>query len=217
MCGVFGFAAKENEPVDLRILKRIAAITESRGPHAWGMAWVDGRGKMRSYKQSGRITDAMGLLDMAKDARMLIGHCRWATHGDPANNLNNHPHDGGDAWVVHNGVIYDYERIAKKHRLWMSTECDSEVLGLMLRDFAGKPYQRFRRVVKEAKGIGPFVMLALWPDRLMAARENGQPLHEGRTDDAYYLASLPAGLPGKVRAIPEGHHYEIADEKENEV
>lgn len=214
MCGVFGFAAKHDEPVDLRILGRIAAVTETRGPHAWGMAWVDSAGKLRSYKQSGRITDAMGLLEMASDARLLIGHCRFATHGDPSVNINNHPHDGGDAWVIHNGVIYDYERIARKHRLWMTTDCDSEVLGLMLRDFGGKPHQRFRKVVSEAKGISPFVMMALWPDRLMAARENGQPLHEGQTKDAYYLGSLASGLPGRIRAIPEGKHYEIADESE---
>lgn len=216
MCGVFGFASKENQRVDMTILKRIAAITETRGPHAWGMAWVDSKGKMRSFKQSGRITDSMGLLSMAKDAVMLIGHCRWATHGDPSNNLNNHPHDGGDAWVVHNGIIWDHEKIAMRHRLWTTTECDSEVLGLMLQTFSGKPHQRFRKVVSEAKGISPFVMLALWPDRLMAARENGQPLHEGQTKDAYYLASLPTGLPGKIRAIPEGRHYEIADAKEDE-
>ena len=216
MCGVFGFASKDKASVDLRVLKEVAAVTESRGPHAWGMAWVDARGKMRSYKQSGRITDAIGLLDMARGAKMLIGHCRWATHGDPANNLNNHPHDGGDAWVVHNGVIGHYATLAHKHGLWMNTDCDSEVLGLMLQQFPGKPHQRFRRAVDEAKGISPFVMLALWPDRLMAARENNQPLYEGQTKDAYYLASLPMGLPGKVRQVPPGKHYEIADESEDE-
>lgn len=216
MCGVFGFASKNGKPVDLKILKEVAAVTESRGPHAWGLAWVDKKGRMFSYKQSGRVTDAMGLLDMARGAQMLIGHCRWATHGDPANNLNNHPHDGGDAWVVHNGVIYNYETIARRHGLWMNTDCDSEVLGLMLQQFKGKPHQRFRRVVDEAKGISPFVMLALWPDRLMAARENGQPLYEGQTGNAIYLASLPEGLPGKVRSVPMGRHYEIADAKEDE-
>jgi glucosamine 6-phosphate synthetase-like amidotransferase/phosphosugar isomerase protein len=212
MCGVFGFAAKNDEPVNLGILKMLARTTEMRGPHAWGLAWVDARGRMRSFKQSGAITDSLGLLAMAKDARLLIGHCRYATHGDPANNLNNHPHDGGDAWVVHNGVIGHYRSLLDRHRLTASTDCDSEVLGLMLREFNGEPHHRFRRAVDEAKGVSPFVMLALWPDRLIAARENGQPLHMGETKESFYLASLPYGLPGRVTPVREGRNLEIAED-----
>ena len=76
---------------DLKLLRRLATVTEQRGPHAFGFAWVDGRGRLRSYRQTGRITDHLGLLAAARDARLLIGHTRWATQGDPADNLNNHP------------------------------------------------------------------------------------------------------------------------------
>lgn len=210
MCGIFGYVAKQDKAVDLSILRRIATITETRGPHAWGLAWVDSRGKMRNYKQTGRVSDSLGLLAMAKDARMLIGHCRWATHGDPANNLNNHPHDGGDAWVVHNGVIVDYREIAERHDLEMVTECDSEVLGLMLQKFGGKPMARAARACREAMGSSPFATMMLWPDRLIAARANRQPLHVGETRDAYYLASLGWGLPGLVKQIADGQILEYA-------
>jgi glucosamine 6-phosphate synthetase-like amidotransferase/phosphosugar isomerase protein len=210
MCGIFGYVAKESEPVDLSILRRIAAITETRGPHAWGLAWVDGRGRMHNYKQQGRIVNALGLLAMAKGARMLIGHCRWATHGDPKNNLNNHPHDGGDAWVVHNGVIGHYQSIAERHDLAMRTDCDSEVLGLMLQKFGGKPMVRARRACEEAMGASPFATMMLWPDRLIAAKANGQPLHVGETRGAYYIASLGFGLPGSVTPFTEGQIVEYA-------
>lgn len=210
MCGIFGYVAKGNQKVDLAALRKIAAVTMSRGPHAWGLAWVDGAGKMRTYKQQGRIVDALGLLAMAKDARLLIGHCRYATHGDPANNLNNHPHDGGDSWVVHNGVIGHYLDIADRHDLRMHTECDSEVLGLMLQKFRGKPMARAARACREAMGWGPFATMMLWPDRLIAARANGQPLNVGETRDAYYLASLAYGLPGWVKPFKEGEIVEYA-------
>jgi glucosamine--fructose-6-phosphate aminotransferase (isomerizing) len=210
MCGIFGYVARNDRSVNLSALCRIAEVTESRGPHAWGMAWVDAKGKMKTYKQSGRVTDAMGLLAMAEGARLLIGHCRWATHGDPANNLNNHPHDGGDAWVVHNGVISHYEQIVAKHRLRMHTQCDSEVLGLMLQKFTGKPMARAKRASTEAMGYNPFSMMALWPDRLIAAKANGQPLHVGQTRDAYWLASLSYGLPGRVTAFNDGEIVEYA-------
>lgn len=210
MCGIFGYVARNDEPVDLSILRRIAAVTESRGHHAWGMAWVDDRGRMKTYKQQGRVTDARGLLAMAGGARLLIGHCRYATHGDPKNNLNNHPHDGGDSWVVHNGVISHYEQIVQKHGLRMHTDCDSEVLGLMLQKFGGKPMARAKRASGEAMGYNPFAMMALWPDRLIAAKANGQPLHVGETRDAFWLASLSYGLPGRVAAFADGEIVEYA-------
>lgn len=210
MCGIFGYVAKHDKAVDLAILKRIATITETRGPHAWGMAWVDRAGKMRTYKQHGRIVDALGLLAMAKDARLLIGHCRWATHGDPRDNTNNHPHDGGDSWVVHNGVIGHYEEIADRHRLDLFTDCDSEVLGAMLRKFKGKPMARARRACREAMGGSPFATMMLWPDRIIAARANRQPLHVGETRDAFYLASLGWGLPGVVSQFADGQIVEYA-------
>lgn len=213
MCGVFGFVAKGRKPVNLRILKQIAEVTMLRGPHAWGMAWVDGRGRVKSYKQAGRIADRLPLLNMARGSQMLIGHCRYATHGDPANNLNNHPHDGGDAWIVHNGVIRHYEEIMRKHRLRPHTQCDSEVLGLMLQKFRGRPLTRMARACNEAIADNPFSAMALWPDRVLAARANAQPLHIGETRDAYWIASLAYGLPGQVEEFPEGKVLEFADSR----
>jgi len=209
MCGVFGFVSKGKQKVDLRVLRRIARTTELRGPHAWGMAWVDARGRLKTFKQAGRVTDTLGLLAMAQGAELLIGHCRYATHGNPANNLNNHPHDGGDSWVVHNGIIQHYEGLIRKHRLRPHTECDSEVIGLMLKKFRGAPLKRMVRACEEAVGLVPFASLALWPDRLLAARANGQPLHIGETRGAFWLGSLVPGLPGAVREFPEGHVLEF--------
>ena len=210
MCGIFGYVAKGDKRLDLKTIKKIAEVTMSRGPHAWGMAWVDGAGKMRTYKQTGRIVDSLALLALAADARLMIGHCRYATHGAPENNLNNHPHDGGDSYVVHNGIIHHYRTLVSRHSLRMRTECDSEVLGLMLQKFTGKPMARAAKTASEAMGTSPFAMMALWPDRLVAARANGQPLHVGETRDAYYLASLRPGLPGKVAEFDEREIVEYA-------
>jgi len=50
----------------------------------------------------------------------------------------------------------------------------------------------------------PLVLLGLWPrpDRLVAARR-GNPPHLGRAPEGAYLASLPDGLPGAVRALED--------------
>jgi glutamine phosphoribosylpyrophosphate amidotransferase len=76
MCGVFGFVSRDGGAVNLKTLARVAEATERRGPHAFGFAWIDRRGRLKCCRQTGRITDHLGLLTLAADARMLVGHCR---------------------------------------------------------------------------------------------------------------------------------------------
>ncbi len=200
MCGIFGFVAKDDDcQMNMGVIQRLAKITESRGRHAWGLAWVDSQNRIRMYKQTGKISDSLGVLAMARDAKMLIAHCRYATHGDPENNLNNHPHPIDGGWLVHNGVIRDYHRLLFEHGLMPNTECDSEVIGLLYEDQTGSPLARSAKVLALTKGKSPMTWMALWRDRMIVARANGQPLSMGETSKGYYLASLADGLPGKVK------------------
>jgi glucosamine 6-phosphate synthetase-like amidotransferase/phosphosugar isomerase protein len=199
MCGVFGFVARGKGP-NLELLKKVARVTMSRGPHAWGMAWIDSKGRLKMFKQTGRVVDHLGLLCMAADAQFLIGHCRWATMGDPANNLNNHPHPADGGWIVHNGQICDYDEVVKTFQFHPNTGCDSELLGLLIEQCQGRLIDRCTEAVLSVEK-SPLVLLGLWkPGRLVAVRQ-GNPLHVGATDTGYYLASLQEGLPGKVMTV----------------
>lgn len=196
MCGVFGFVSNGGHNFDLRRLEKIALATESRGPHAFGLSWIDSRGRLKMFKKTGRISDHLGILEMAIDAEMLIGHCRYATHGSPQNNLNNHPHSVDGGWLVHNGVIRNHEKLIDDYSLAPVTDCDSEVLGLLIEELDGTLIERAIAAV-QAAGDGPLVMLALWrsPKRMIAIR-HGNPLHLAETPRGFYLASLSRGLPG---------------------
>lgn len=211
MCGVFGFVSYDGKGPALGQLQKIAEATMSRGPHAFGFAWLDSRGRMHCFKQTGRIVDSIGLLQLAADARLLIGHCRFATHGSPANNLNNHPHPADGGWIVHNGVIRNYDRIVQRNDLFPVTECDSEVLGLLIEEAEGSLAERCAAAVREACD-GPLVMLGLWarPGRMVAVRA-GNPLHVGEVKGGqrYYLGSLSTALPGKVREVENGTGLEF--------
>jgi glucosamine--fructose-6-phosphate aminotransferase (isomerizing) len=208
MCGVFGFVSKDDSPVNLKVLERVARVTEQRGPHAWGMAWIDGKGRLRMYKQAGKVTDTLGLLGMARDARLLIGHCRWATHGDPANNLNNHPHPADGGWVVHNGVIPNYLSMIGRFGLHPVTSCDSEVLALRIEQEEGTYLERCTAAVMSC-AYSPLVLLGLWKPGTLIAVRDGNPLHLGATPKGFYLASLAEGLPGKVREVKNGQALEL--------
>lgn len=214
MCGLFGFIAKRDDSkLNLKILGRIAKNTETRGRHAWGMAWVNAAGELKSFKQTGKITDAMGMLSMASDAVMLVGHCRYATHGNPADNRNNHPHAMRDGFVVHNGVIGHYTELLLEYALQPRTECDSEVLPLLIDKLKGASmFDRVCKAAKLAKGQNPFALMALTRDALYVGRANRQPLHSGETGQGIYLASLPDALPGNPLMLPENEvfHYGAA-------
>jgi glucosamine--fructose-6-phosphate aminotransferase (isomerizing) len=192
-------------------LARIARVTETRGSHAWGMAWIDGRGIMKSFKQTGPVTDSLALLRMAADARVLIGHCRYATQGNPENNLNNHPHPCDGGWIVHNGMIPNYDQLLRKHTLHPNSDCDSEVLGLLIEQFGGSIAERMTSAVGCVRPHQPLVVLGLWkPGRLLAVRR-GNPLSIGETKRGTYLASLPEGLPGKVSDVEDGIVLEFGE------
>ena len=211
MCGVFGFVSYDGKGPAVGTLQKIATATMSRGPHAFGFAWIDGRNRLHCFKQSGKIVDSIGLLQLAHDARFLIGHCRYATHGTPSNNLNNHPHPADGGWIVHNGVIRDYERICQRNDFFPVSECDSEVLGLLIEEADGSLAERVKTAVLEAMD-SPLAMLGLWsrPGRMIAVRA-GNPLHVGRVKggERYYLGSLSEGLPGKVWSVKDGTGLEF--------
>jgi glucosamine 6-phosphate synthetase-like amidotransferase/phosphosugar isomerase protein len=59
---------------------------------------------------------------------VVVGHVRWATHGDPADPRNNHPHVSGHLALVHNGILTAYRDLVDRYCLRTESECDSEVL-----------------------------------------------------------------------------------------
>lgn len=202
MCGVFGFITKNGSGPNLARLKRIAVQTQRRGHHAFGLAWLDPGGSLRTFKCPGPATANLGALDACRGATVVIGHCRWATHGDPQDNRNNHPHPAGRGFFVHNGVVANHLSLERRFRLQPQTECDSEILGLLMAKIPGTLGCRAARAAEVAEGR--LTMLGVWrnPARLLVVR-NGNPLHFGETKGGFYFASLPEELPGKVIMIKE--------------
>jgi glucosamine 6-phosphate synthetase-like amidotransferase/phosphosugar isomerase protein len=202
MCGIFGFITKDGRGPDLARLRRIAAETQTRGDHAFGLAWVDAKGAIHTFKRSGPATANLGDLDQCRGATVVIGHCRWATHGRPEDNRNNHPHPAGRGWFVHNGVVQNHASLVRRYGLHMRSECDSEVLGLLMARFPGALGLRAARAAEMAEGH--LAILGLWrnPARLVIVR-SGNPLCFGETSGGFYFGSLSGELPGKVMSLTD--------------
>lgn len=199
MCGCYAYISKNGRGPNLKILRAIATTTERRGRHAHGLAWTSGQG-IETHKRPGAATDRLEDLELCRHATALVGHCRWATHGTPDDNQNNHPHPAGRGQLVHNGVVRNYRELADRHALERTTECDSEVLGLLIGSLRGRLLERGAEMAREARG--DLAVLGLWtgPTRLLVVRDT-RPLHYGETKDGLYFASLPEGLPGRVWAV----------------
>lgn len=199
MCSIFAFIARNTaDRPSIGALRDIVSANIRRGPHAFGFAWIDGRGRLRSYRQCGRLTDQLATLSMLADARMLIGHLRYATHGEPRDNINNHPHPADGGWLVHNGVVGNYRDLIDRDGVHLSSECDSEAIGQLIETSAADTIAA-RCASAVRRTTGPLAIFGLWhrPATLIVARR-GNPLHWATTAEGTYLGSLADGLPGKV-------------------
>lgn len=200
MCGIFGFITRDGQGPEVARLRRLALITQARGEHAFGLAWVEADGPIQTFKRPGPAEDHLGELERCRNAVVVVGHCRLATHGAPTDNRNNHPHRAGSGYLVHNGVVFNHKELAHRYGLSPQGECDSEILGLLMARCAGGLLQRSAWAANQA--CGDLAILGVWrrPARLLVVRR-GRPLHFGEGRDGYYFASLPEGLPGRVMPV----------------
>jgi amidophosphoribosyltransferase len=200
MCGIFGFITREGEGPEIARLRRLALITQTRGAHAFGLAWLEADGMIQTLKRPGPARACLDELERCRHAVVVIGHCRYATHGSPLDNRNNHPHPVGAGQMAHNGVVLNHGDLAHRYDLRQRSDCDSEVLGLLMARTAGTIAQRSAWVANQV--MGDLAILAVWrkPARLLVTRR-GKPLHYGQGRDGVYFASLPDGLPGRARTV----------------
>jgi glucosamine 6-phosphate synthetase-like amidotransferase/phosphosugar isomerase protein len=185
---------------DIARLKRIAIVTERRGRHAFGLAWISADGRLHTFKRPGPATANLHDLDQCAGALVVVGHCRYATHGTWEDNRNNHPHRAGGGWIAHNGVVRNHASLARRYGLSPRTACDSEVLGLLLAKMRGSVERRAASTARLAEG--PLAILGVWrkPARLLIVRR-GNPLWFGETPRGFYFGSLPDELPGAAQPI----------------
>ena len=106
MCGIVGYLGERPAgPILIDCLRRV----EYRGYDSAGIGLHldDGIEVMRGAGRLHRLEAKMeGLNGHAAQARVGIGHTRWATHGKPTEE-NAHPHTSPDGKivVVHNGIF----------------------------------------------------------------------------------------------------------------
>lgn len=197
MCGIVGYLGPKNAvPILIDGLKKL----EYRGYDSAGVAVIE-NGKVLVEKSVGRLAVLEDKLQVyMPEAKVGIGHTRWATHGRPSD-VNSHPHADctGEFAVVHNGIIENYLELKE----WLEneghtfkSETDTEVLPhLMEYYYDGDLECALRKVINKVEGSYAMAVLTKKePTKIVAARKDS-PLVVGLGQEEYFLASdIPAIL-----------------------
>jgi glucosamine--fructose-6-phosphate aminotransferase (isomerizing) len=196
MCGIVGYiGSKQAKPYLLAGLRRL----EYRGYDSAGIVTI-GKSGATLTRAKGKVAE-LDLLANKKISKDMIGigHTRWATHGEPSE-TNAHPHQAGDIYLVHNGIIENYKELKaglKKHKFVSQT--DTEVLAALIDSlYTGKTklVDAVAQALKLAVGTyGIAVVSVRDPKEIVVARA-GSPLIIGVGNGETFIASDASALIG---------------------
>lgn len=219
MCGIVGYVGNKNaQNFLISGLKRL----EYRGYDSAGIVTLNEKGEPTLLRAKGKITNLEEKLAKNKRTDKIgIGHTRWATHGEPSE-TNAHPHQAGDIYVVHNGIIENYKELKaalKEHKF--VSETDTEVLAALIESFyKGGQHPLVNAVVQALKLVkgtyGIAVVSVKNPDEIVVAR-SGSPLVIGVGHDETLIASDASALVGHTKQAIYLNDGEVAHVTKNSV
>ncbi len=203
MCGIVGYVgAKEKKEILLDGLKEL----EYRGYDSAGIAVIEGN-NLNSFKAVGKLEN---LVQKAKDFKadsfgVSIGHTRWATHGKP-NELNAHPHLGKNSYVVHNGIIENYQELKKEliaKGVNFLSQTDTEVIVHLFEQNAlnKEPFDAFKSTIERLDGAYATLLITQSAPNTLFFAKNGSPMLIGFDGEDIYFASSDTAIIGKAKEV----------------
>ncbi|MCF6207091.1 MAG: glutamine--fructose-6-phosphate transaminase (isomerizing) [Sulfurovum sp.] len=204
MCGIVGYIGpKEKKEILLDGLQEL----EYRGYDSAGIAVIEGE-KLNNFKAVGKLTN---LREKTKNYHsegfgVSIGHTRWATHGKPTE-LNAHPHLGQYSYVVHNGIIENYQALKEelqKAGVHFLSQTDTETIVHLFEKYNNKmnnPFEAFKKTVTRLEGAYATLLITeAAPDTIFFAK-NGSPMLIGFDGEEVYFASSDTPIIGKANEV----------------
>ena len=212
MCGIVGYIGKK--PVQQLLINGLKRL-EYRGYDSAGIVTLDVTGKPTLLRAKGKVVELEAKVREHRTKDSLgIGHTRWATHGAPSKR-NAHPHNAGDLYLVHNGIIENYlelKNTLSKRGYDFKSDTDSEVLTALIDSL----YQKNHDLLEAVSGALQLVVGAYGiavvsdknPDELVVARK-GSPLIVGVGEGEVFVASDASALLGHTDKVIYLHDGEI--------
>ena len=213
MCGIVGYVGKK--PVKQILIDGLREL-EYRGYDSAGIAVLQNHqfslfkavGKLINLEEKAQAFETTGF-------SVGIGHTRWATHGKPTE-LNAHPHLGENSYVVHNGIIENYQELKtmlSTHGVKFLSQTDTEVI-VHLFEFhlktATTPFEAFTKTLHELSGAYAVLLVNASVNDTIYFAKHGSPMIIGRNADRETLfGSSDAAMIGKCHEViylEDGHY-----------
>ncbi|QOY62442.1 glutamine--fructose-6-phosphate transaminase (isomerizing) [Lysobacter sp. H21R4] len=220
MCGIVGaIADRDVVPVLIEGLKRL----EYRGYDSAGIAVINDQ-QVQRVRRTGRVSEMeAAALAQGLQARLGIGHTRWATHGG-VTEANAHPHVSEGVALVHNGIIENHDQQREKLMAMgyeFESQTDTEVIAHLIHSFLTHGADLLTAVqaaVRELHGAYALAVVSRKePGKLIAARM-GCPLLIGVGEGENFIASDVSAILQATRNViflEEGDTAEITRDSVN--
>jgi glucosamine--fructose-6-phosphate aminotransferase (isomerizing) len=178
MCGIIGYiGSKPCVDIVFDGLKRL----EYRGYDSAGIAVLHD-GQIVTSKESGKLENLRPLLaQLPREARIGIGHTRWATHGLPTRD-NAHPHVSERLALIHNGIIENYKELKAELQakgVRFRSETDTEVVAHLIGEeikTGRDPRSALNRVIKRLEGAFSLALISDQDPQHIYLAKQGSPL-----------------------------------------
>ncbi len=202
MCGIVGYIGEQNiKNILFEGLKEL----EYRGYDSAGIAILS-NDRLLICKAVGKLENLVHkCIDIdAQGFGVGVGHTRWATHGKPTEQ-NAHPHMGKYSYVVHNGIIENYQELKTKlmgSGVEFVSQTDTEVIVHLFEQKLNSTkdaFSAFKETLKELKGAYALLLVTKKePNKIFFAKQ-GSPLIYGVGEGGLYFASSDAPLIGYAK------------------
>ena len=220
MCGIVGYVGK-NEKKEI-LLDGLQEL-EYRGYDSAGIAIIENR-QLKNFKAVGRLQN---LRDKIKDYAsegfgVSIGHTRWATHGKPTE-LNAHPHMGAYSFVVHNGIIENYQALKDEleaQGVKFLSQTDTETIVHLFEknhNINNNPWQAFQNTIAKLEGAYATLLITEAEEETIFFAKNGSPMLIGFNGSDVYFASSDTPIIGKATEVYYLEDGEFGYAKDGEI
>ena len=202
MCGIVGCIGENIKKTLIDGLKEL----EYRGYDSSGIAILS-ENDLFIKKTIGKIKN----LELAskdyinKDKSIGIGHTRWATHGKPTD-INAHPHLGEFSFVIHNGIIENFQELKKDFNedLFLSQTDTEVIIHLFEKKFneLKNELEAFKATIKKLKGSYAILLISKTSKENIYFSKLNSPLAIGKDDNNNYsLASSDLAMENNINKI----------------
>ncbi len=205
MCGIVGYIGSNNiKDVLIEGLQEL----EYRGYDSAGIAVLQNT-DFAVYKAVGKLENLRNkAASFAPEGFGIgIGHTRWATHGKPTE-LNAHPHLGQSSYVVHNGIIENYQELKNElvaQGVSFLSQTDTEVIVHLFEAYlktAGSPFEAFKQMRARLEGAYAILLVTTSEPETIYFAKHGSPMIVGRNRGGEkFFASSDSPLIGLAQEV----------------